>query len=346
VRRTLFLAAFGVILAAALVVPLPVVTIEPGAALPVPPRVKLGIPADPVHGQLLLTTVRLAEPSAVRAVVDWLDDDADLMPRQAVIPPGVDEGEYFAAQQRVFRESAQVAAAVGLRKAGYPVEVSGGGVRVSAVIPGSPAAGKLREGDVITAIDGRPVRLASDVVKATSRAKAGDEVTVEVKRGDETRTFTIRLARVNELDRPALGVALTTLGFDIKLPFPVNVDQGQIGGPSAGLMLALTVYDLADPIDLARGRTIAGTGTIDIAGHVGPVGGVAQKVAAAKEAGAKMFLVPADEARQARKAAGKGLKVTSVQTMDDAVAAMAAVPDLAVIRGGHPSDQSGAGGRP
>jgi PDZ domain-containing protein len=311
----------------------------------VPPRVKVAAPVQPVHGQLLLTTVRLAEPSAVKAVVDWIDDDADLMPRQAVIPPGVDEREYFAAQERVFRESAQVAAAVGLRKAGYPVEVSGGGVRVSAVIPGSPAAGKLREGDVITAIDGRPVRLASDVVEATSRARAGDEVTVEVKRGDEIRRYTIRLARVNELGRPGLGVALTTLGFDIKLPFPVEVDQGKIGGPSAGLMLALTVYDLVDPVDLARGRTIAGTGTIDVAGHVGPVGGVAQKVAAAEEAGAKMFLVPAAEAKEARKAAGKRLKVASVNTMDDAVAALASNPELA-ITGGHPSDQSGSVGGP
>jgi PDZ domain-containing protein len=329
VRRALFLTAWGVILAAALVVPLPVVAIEPGGALPVPPRVKLGVPVHPVHGQLLLTTVRLVEPPAVRAVVDWLDDEADLAPRQTVIPPGVDEREYFASQQRVFRESAQVAAAVGLRKAGHPVEVSGGGVRVSAVIPDSPAAGKLREGDIITAIDGRPVRLASDVVEATARAKAGDRVTVEVKRGDETRTFTIELARVSELGRPGLGVALITLGFDVKLPFPVEVEQGQIGGPSAGLMLALTVYDLVDPGDLARGRTIAGTGTIDILGRVGPVGGVAQKVAAAEEAGAKVFLVPAAEAGQARKVAGRSLKVTSVQTMDDAVAALAAGSETA-----------------
>jgi Lon-like protease len=329
VRRALFLFGWSAILAAALVVPLPIVAIEPGGALPVPPRVKLGVPTHPVHGQLLLTTVRLAEPPAVRAVVDWLDDDADLAPRQAVIPPGVDEREYFATQQRVFRESAQVAAAVGLRKAGYPVEVSGGGVRVSAVIPRSPAAGKLREGDIITALDGRPVRLASDVVEATSRAKAGDEVTLEVKRGDETRTFTIELARVSELGRPGLGVALATLGFTVKLPFAVDVDQGQIGGPSAGLMLALTVYDLVDPGDLAAGRTIAGTGTIDISGRVGAVGGVAQKVAAAEEAGAEVFLVPAAEAGQARKAAGTRLKVTSVQTMDDAVAALAAAPETA-----------------
>jgi PDZ domain-containing protein len=326
VRRALFLSGWGVILAAALVVPLPVVAIEPGGALPVPPRVKLGIPAHPVHGQLLLTTVRLAEPPLVRAVVDWLDHDADLAPRQAVIPSGVDEREYFATQQRVFRESAQVAAAVGLRKAAYPVEVSGGGVRVSAVIPRSPAAGKLREGDILTAVDGRPARLASDVVEATSRAKAGDQVTIEVKRGDETRSVTIELARVSELGRPGLGVALSTLGFTVKLPFAVDVDQGQIGGPSAGLMLALTVYDLVDPGDLARGRTIAGTGTIDISGRVGPVGGVAQKVAAAEQAGAEVFLAPTAEAAEARKAAGTRLKVTSVQTMDDAVAALTAGP--------------------
>jgi PDZ domain-containing protein len=347
VRRTLFLAAWIAILAAALIVPLPVVAIAPGAALPVPPRVRIAGPTQPVNGRLLLTTVKLIEPSAVLTVAGWLDDEVDIVSRQVVIPPGVDEREYFTAQQRVFRESAQVAAAVGLRKAGHPVEVSGGGVRVSAVIPGSPAAGKLREGDVIVSVDGRPVRLASEVVETTSRARAGDEVTVEVRRGEETRIFTIRLAQVSEIGRPALGVAISTLGFDIKLPFPVEVDQGRIGGPSAGLMLALTVYDLVDPTDVVRGRTVAGTGTIDVAGRVGPVGGVAQKVEAAEEAGAEMFLVPADEAGEARRTAGKRMKVVSVETMDEAVAALAVSGAPAVIGDGEPpAARSGPAGGP
>jgi PDZ domain-containing protein len=321
-RRALLFLGAGLILAAVVVVPLPLVAIEPGVALPVPPRVKLGIPPHPVHGQLLLTAVRLGEPSAAGAAAAWLDPDVDVMPRPAVIPPGVDEREYIKAQERLFQESAQVAAAVGLSLAGQPVQLSGGGAQVAGVIRGSPAEGKLREGDVITSVNGRPVRLASDVAEATARAKPGDTVTVTFRRGDETGSARIELRQVNELGRPGLGVALRTVDFAIRLPFPVEIDQGQIGGPSAGLMMALSVYDLTDPGDLVKGRTIAGTGTVDIAGHVGAVGGVRQKVKTAQRAGATVFLVPVDEAAEARRAARPGLVVTPVATVREAVAAL------------------------
>jgi PDZ domain-containing protein len=322
VRRAAFLLGVGAIVAALFVVPIGFIAIEPGPALPVAPRVHLAAPAHPVNGRLLLTTVRLSDASTVGALAGWLDDETDIVSRQAVVPPGVDEKEYLAAQQRLFRESAQVAAAVGLRLAGYEATVSGGGAQVAGVISGSPAAGKLREGDVITAVDGRPVTLASDVTEATARARAGDEVVLNVRRGDERRTVRIRLDRVRELGRPGLGVALRTLDLTVRLPVPVQVEQGSVAGPSAGLMLALTIYDLAGPADIVRGRTIAGTGTIDLAGHVGLVGGVRQKVDVARSSGATVFLVPAAEAKEARAAAGKDLTVLPVQTINDAVAAL------------------------
>jgi PDZ domain-containing protein len=329
-RRILFLVALGVIAAAAVIVPVPLVAIEPGGAIPVPPRVRLGIPADPVHGELLLTAVRLSETAAAGAIAGWIDPDVDLEPRPAVVPPGVREDEYLQAQQRLFQESAIVAAAVGLQRAGYPVRISGGGARVVGVIAGSPADGRLREGDVIIAIDGRPVRTASDVAEATARATSGQEVSVTFRRGDDQATVSLPLRRVSRLGRPALGVALESLGLEIELPFPVVIDQGDVAGPSAGLMMALTVYDMAEPGDLVRGRTIAGTGTIDLAGNVGPVGGVRQKVAAARAAKASIFLVPADEAEEAREAADDALVVEPVRTFDEAVEALS-VPAVGAI---------------
>lgn len=325
-RRLLFLAALASVVAAAFVVPVPLVAIQPGPAVGVPEVVRLGAApeaaAQPVNGRLLLTTVRISELPLAGAVEAWFDDSVDLVPREAVIPPGVDERQYAVDQQRVFRESVQVAAAVGLRAAGHAVEVSGGGAQVAGIVTGSPADGRLREGDVIAAVDGRPVRLASDVVEATGRARDGDEVTVEILRGEDRRVVRLRLRRVSQLGRPGIGVVLRTVDPDIRLPFPVEVDQERIGGPSAGLMLALTVFDLADPVDLAAGRTVAGTGTIDLEGNVGQVGGVRQKVEAARRAGATVFLAPAGEAREARAGAAGALRVVPVETFAEAVAAL------------------------
>jgi PDZ domain-containing protein len=265
-----------------------------------------------------------------------IDPKVDLEPRPRVIPPGVRRDEFLQAQLRLFRESADVAAAVGLQRAGYPVRVSGGGARVVGVIAGSPADGVLREGDVIVAVDGRPVRTASDVAEATARIAGDQPLPVTFRRGDEVRTVTLRVTKVSQLGRPGLGVALVSLDPQIVLPFPVTIDQDDIGGPSAGLMMALTVFDLADPGDLAQGRVIAGTGTIDLNGNVGPVGGVRQKVLAAEAARAVVFVVPADEAKEARKAAGNRLAIKPVRTFDEALDALSIPPVGAILnpRGG------------
>ncbi|HUR22878.1 MAG TPA: PDZ domain-containing protein [Acidimicrobiales bacterium] len=319
-RRSILIAGAVLTVGAGVLVPLPLVVISPGSAEPVPARVTFeGEKKDRVTGQLYFMTVAVSQPTPVEALGAWLDEDEDVLPRQRVIPKGVDQDQYVKAQRRVFSESARVAAAVGLRAAGRDVRFSGKGARVGSVVPGSPAEGNLRAGDIVVAVDGRPVALASDLIAVTARADDEDVVRLSVQRGGAIREVEVTLRRVGELDRPALGVSVTTEGFDITLPFQVKVDQGQIGGPSAGFMIALTVYELADDGDLARGRRIAGTGTIDAGGAVGPVGGVPQKVRAAEAAGATLFLVPPDELQQARKAAGRKLKVVAVSTLDEAI---------------------------
>jgi PDZ domain-containing protein len=316
-RLYLFFGALAV-LAAALIVPMPFIAIEPGVALPVAPRVRIGTTVHPINGQLLLTAVTLAEPSAAGLAVAWVDPSVDVVPRPAVIPAGVDEQQYLAAQHLLFQESGQVAAAVGVRAAGYPVTVGGSGAEVMGVVKGSPADGKLRVGDVITAVDGQPIRVASDLGRVTARARAGDVVTLTVESAGRPRDVRVTLGRVDQLGRVGLGVSVQTVHLDIQLPFPVEVNAQDLGGPSAGLMISLTVFDLTDPGDLARGRTIAGTGTIDIDGSVGPVGGVKEKVETARRQGATIFLVPADELDQARKGADSTIRLVPVKTFDEA----------------------------
>ena len=318
-RRRVMGAAALLFVVAVFIAPLPLYVIGPGSALPVEERVQLGRPPDAVSGDLLLLTVSLAQPSAARALYGWLDADQDVVAREDVVPEGVEDRDYLRAQRRLFRESGQVAAAVGLQAAGLPVRVTGGGARVAAVSPGTPAERALRPGDLIVAVDGRPVQLASDLSSTVAGRSSGDEITLGVRRGGTETPVRVRLEQLAELGRPGIGVALDTVNPDVSLPFPVEIDQGDIGGPSAGLMIALTVYELAHPGDLTAGRSIAGTGTIDITGRVGPVGGVRQKVLAARAADARMFLVPEDEAGEARRAAGDDLPVVPVRTFRDAL---------------------------
>jgi len=238
-RRLLLGASIGIVAIALVAVPLNFVELNPGPALDVPSQIEFGGPAHPVTGKLLLTTVTITQPSAVGALDALVTPHHELLWQTQVIPPGVNEQEYLASQLQVFQESAQAAAAVGLRAAGFPVSVSGGGVQVVGVISGSPAGGILKVGDVITAFDGHPVQLASDLQAATEKAVDGQTVTLTVVRGDQQLQIPIRLRRLSETGRPGLGVALRTIAPKVQLPFPVKVKNQDIGGPSAGLMMSL-----------------------------------------------------------------------------------------------------------
>ena len=192
------------------------------------------------------------------------------------------------------------------------------------VISGSPADGKLKVGDVITAIDGRPAQLASDLQAATQKAVDGQTVTLTVVRGNQQLQVPIQLRRLSETGRPGLGVALRTIAPKVQLPFPVTVKNQDIGGPSAGLMMSLGIYSLASGDDLSRSRVVAGTGTIDLNGTVGPVGGAAEKIVGAEQRGARIFVVPTSEAADARSAGLKDVQIIPVDTFDQAAAALKA----------------------
>lgn len=183
---------------------------------------------------MLLTTVQISQPNTLQALGAWLDRDEDVIRRALVIPEGVNAQEYFQGQREVFEQSGQLAATAGLRAAGEEVSVSGEGARVLAVSPDAPAAGVLRPGDVITAADGRPVGVAPELVAAVARRDVGDELALTVRRDAAIRNVEVTLGRFGQLSGPALGVAVGTVNFDIELPFPVDVDAGEIGGPSAG----------------------------------------------------------------------------------------------------------------
>lgn len=324
-RKALFGAAIALLAWAALVVPLPLGVTAPAPALPVPELIAFDddLPGE-LPQQLHITVVRLEAATVVSAARSLAVDDRELTLLPVVLPEEMDQERFAELQRELFRESVRAAAAVGLDAAGLEVTIDGNGARIVATVPGTPGAAAFEDGEVITAVDGRDIALASELVGLVGERDAGEQVRVTVRRDDDERTETVELAPLDgEVGRVGLGVLVTTVDLNIETPAQAAVVGDQrIGGPSAGLMLALASYDAATEQALAGGRIVAGTGTIDLAGNVGPVSGIAAKVRGALLVDAEVFLVPNVHLEAARAAAPPELEVLGVATLSDAIDAL------------------------
>jgi PDZ domain-containing protein len=221
--------------------------------------------------------------------------------------------------------SQHVAAAVALRTLGYKVVAKPAGVVVDAVALGSHAVGKLQPTDVIEAVNGTTTQTIAQLRTALARVRPGQTVTLTITRGSERKTVRIKTVP-DPVERTRALVGFTPAqSADIKLPLKVQIDAGNVGGPSAGLAFALEVMEeLGHRVD--RGYRIAATGQIELDGTVSPIGGVKQKTYGVREAKADVFLVPAgDNAREARRYA-KGLRIIAVKSFPQALRALATLP--------------------
>lgn len=321
-RAVLYTLSVALIGWAAVLVPMPLVELAPFGSTPVTELIEIeDTPTTEINGSLEFLTIRVSSPSLVDTVQAWLSPQRELQLRNEVIPPSVDESEYFRLQRQQFRQAFEVAAAVGLEHAGYEVEITTRPV-VFSVLPGGPAADALRAGDRILEVNGQDVESSERLVDLLSDVEMGEVIALRVRRGNDTLDVEVAAGAVPELDRPGLGVIIQTLASEILLPVEVRLADTDVGGPSAGLMVALTVYDLVSDEDLVRGRSIAGTGTIDGEGTVGPIGGIHEKVFAAVDAGADLVLVPADQYQQAAAVAPDHLEIVGVATLEEAIAAL------------------------
>lgn len=323
-RRIAYTVSVVVVVVAALIVPLPLVELAPGTTTSVEPLVALRTDdTTPIEGRYELLTVLVRTPTFVDTVGAWLSPTRELDRRDQMIPTGIDERDYFRLQRQQFERSFRIAVAVGLRAAGHPVEVTTRPL-VFSVLPGGPSGGVLAPGDLVTAVEGVEVTSGADLVALLENLQPGDDVTLTIERGDQPETVTVTAGRIAGLDRAAgIGITIETIANDVELPFDVGLDEHSgIGGPSAGLLFALAVYDLVNEEDLAAGRVIAGTGTVDVDGRIGAVGGIIEKVAAAELARADVLLVPASQVRTAEDAAGGDLRVVGVGTFAEALEAL------------------------
>jgi PDZ domain-containing protein len=314
-----------------------------GAALPVPyvklapgpvtntlglgaedkPLIRIdGATTYPTTGKLDLTTVseyggpgsRLDLGDAVRG---WLDPTVAIVPEELLYPPDItaeQAQEEAATQMSDSQQNAKVAA---LRYLGHDVPTL---VTVASLTKNSASEGKLEAGDVILSVDGTPVSNPDELRAAINKVSPGQTVLLGVQRtGQKLDVKVTTSADPSDAKRPLIGIVP---GTDYVLPFKIDIDLRDVGGPSAGLMFALGIIDKLTPESLTNGKTIAGTGTIDADGSVGPIGGIQQKMVGAKRNGATVFFVPAGNCSDAKGAKPKGLQLVKVSKLSDAVHAL------------------------
>jgi PDZ domain-containing protein len=294
----------------------------PDRARPVDPLVQVPgeRPPQADDGGVYMVDILVRRASLLERLLPDLHEGASVQPAHAVNPVGVPERERRRASLNDMSRSQQIAVAVALRSLDYDVEIDERGLEVDAVIPGRPADGKLDVGDVIVGARGERVRTREDLLRAMRPVEPGSHVELDVLRNG--KRLEVRLGTEPAEDDPKRAVfgVLVTQAADFDFPVEIEIDAGDIGGPSAGLAFALNVVDeLGD--DVTAGRRIAVTGELDLDGNVGVIGGVKQKTIGAREAGADLFLVPDGNAKEARRHA-EGLEVVAVSTFREALAAL------------------------
>lgn len=297
----------------------------PDRAHPVTPLVSVPGGHPPRSGGIYFVDVIVRKATLLERLFGGLHKGADLYPASEVNPPGVDDQQRERIDLQDMKRSQQVAAAVALQAAGRKVVLRPTGALVDFVEAGAPAVGKIEPDDVITAIDGRPVRTLQAVFAAMKKHRPGDVVRITLIRAGRRLVEKIKTAAASRTSHRAVVGVILEPAYDIHLPIPVRIDVHDVGGPSAGLAFALDVYAQLGH-DILHGHKIAATGEIEPDGSVLPIGGVKQKTIGAREAGVDAFLVPAgDNFRDAKKQAD-GLRIVPVKSFQQALHALATLP--------------------
>ncbi len=297
------------------------VGIRPGTLNSTEPFIAVdGIEFFPSDGEVLYTTVNVDRLS----VFEWLwaryvEDDTDIVDQDLVFQ-GRSRDEKREDDLQLMQVSKSVATLVALTVLGYDV-FDDNGAAIVEVAEDTPASGLLVRGDVVEVADGQPIANAQELVDALTVATSGDSMTLTVEREGAPVDVVIVLGEHPEREGGFLGVSVETRIIEAPLPFDVQIDSGNVGGPSAGLAFTLALLDGLTEGELTGGARVAATGTIDLGGCVGPIGGLPQKVVAARSNGATLFLVP--ESQLGEIEGVHGIEVVGVSSLDEALTALA-----------------------
>ncbi|OBF28048.1 PDZ domain-containing protein [Mycobacterium sp. ACS4331] len=311
---------FGALLA---VVTVPFVSLGPGPTFNTlgsydgKPVVAIeGTEVKPTSGHLNMTTVSQRDGLTLgQALALYLSGREQLVPRDLVYPPEKSRDDVDKANKEEFKNSEDTAEYAALGFLDYARAVT-----VETVNDDGPSKGKLQSGDAIDAVNGTPVADVEAFTTLLKKTRPGDQVVVDFRRKNAPPgTATITLGSNDDRDYGYVGVGVRDAPW---APFSIDFNLANIGGPSAGLMFSLAVIDKLTTGDLNHGKFVAGTGTIAGDGTVGGIGGITHKMLAAKEAGATVFLAPAENCDEARSGAQDGMELVKVETLAGAVDAL------------------------
>jgi PDZ domain-containing protein len=301
----------------------------PDEARPLESRVQVeGEKSETDRSGIYYVAVDVRKASLFEKLFPGLYEGATLEPVRNVLAEGEDEGAHRRCELAAMRRSQEYATVVALRALDYRVPTRRLGVSVEGTFPGYPASGTLQACDWIRAIDGNPVQTSQDVTGELARKRPGDRVSLVVERDGKRRTVVLKAAAdPRRPQRAFVGVSVADVFDAVRLPVDVKFDLGRVGGPSAGLAFTL---DLMEELgrDVDRGNRVAATGEIFLDGSVAPVGGIKQKTIGARRSGMDVFLVPGDNAAEARRYAD-GLRIVPVDSFQQALQALATLPKKA-----------------
>jgi PDZ domain-containing protein len=270
-------------------------------------------------GQLRLMTVGVnPDITLLEAMRGWLAHDYAVVPRELIYPPDRTQQQVDQQNAEDFKQSQSSAETVALRELGFPVQVT-----IAEVVAGLPADGALKVGDVVASVDGTQVTSAQKLSELVRAKPPGTARVIGYVRDGAAKSVTLTTVKAED-GNPRFGVRVEQKQPH---PFKLSIQLDRIGGPSAGLMFALGIFDKLDPVDLTGGRIIAGTGSIDDEGKVGPIGGIPQKLVVAKIAHATIFLTPGANCAEAMDNPQPGIKLVKVTGFDDALQALQELRD-------------------
>jgi PDZ domain-containing protein len=305
----------------------PYFSFAPGSATSVEPLIQVhqkpGAPkvdVDPVDDDLLYVTVSLREPTAFGALAGVLDPKVQVEPSKPYLG-NQSSSDNTRLNYALMSDSQDKARKVALERLGYKVKTIHRGVFLEDVDPKFPVAKVLKPGATIVEADGKPVRDRQALIDAIAAHRPGQRIRLGFRAlGDATlQHATVKLRERPDTHKAQLGVQpVDQVGY--VFPIDVEITIKRVGGPSAGLAFTLAILDRLSPGRLLGHERVAVTGTIELDGSIGPVGGVDHKAEAAIREGAKLFIVPPDEYAQAKKTAGRRLEVEKAATLDQALA--------------------------
>lgn len=326
-RQIFYFAIFMILLLFLNTVKIPYYIYKPGRADPLDEIVEVEDGYDS-EGSMHLLTVSGSHATPMQYIFAKFLPHREITPLEEIRPKGETDEEYFQRQLGLMENSQQSSTYVAYKAADRDVEIIYEGIYVVNVKENMPADGVLKPGDLIVRMDGEKLKDSHQLLEKMGEKKPGDEIILEFNRGDETYQETIEVTDYEQAESGVgIGIELIT-GHHIEVDPNVHFSSGNIGGPSAGLMFALDIYNQLVEEDLTKGYQVAGTGSVDFEGNVHSIGGVDKKVIAAHESNCDIFFVPNEHhkekdsnyqiAKETAEQIDTDMEIVPVNTFDEA----------------------------